>query len=193
VNNPPIASFITTCDGVHCTFNASASADPEGRALQYYLWDFGDAAGTNGTAIQQHTYAAPGTYRVVLKVADDASQRSAVESTITVQPGSLHIGDLDGTSTQGAKGLSIASVTVVVHDGGHRRVASAYLWGRWSSGDAGACTTDAAGQCTLSTALKGTGGSFTIQSVERVAYVYGGTNHDPDGDSNGTTITLKKR
>jgi hypothetical protein len=45
----------------------------------------------------------------------------------------------------------------------------------------------------LSTALKGTSGSFTIQSVERVAYVYGGTNHDPDGDSNGTTITVRKR
>jgi len=193
VNNPPIASFITTCDGVHCTFNASASADPEGRALQYYLWDFGDASGTNGTAIQQHTYAAPGTYRVVLKVADDASQRSAVESTITVQPGSVHVGDLDGTSTPGAKGSTVASVTVVVHDGAHRPVASAYVWGRWSSGVASACTTDAAGQCTLSTLLKGTGGSFTIQSVERVAYVYRGPNHDPDGDSNGTTITVKKR
>ena len=44
----------------------------------------------------------------------------------------------------------------------------------------------------MSTALKGTGGSFTIQSVEHVAYVYRGTNHDPDGDSNGTTITVKR-
>ena len=119
--NPPVASFVTTCDGVRCTFNASTSADPEGRALQYYSWNFGDGYGTYGTAIQQHTYAAPGTYRVVLTVADDSGQPATVQSTITVQPGSMHIGDLDGTSTPGARGSSIVNVTVVVHDGDHRR------------------------------------------------------------------------
>ena len=193
VNNPPIASFVTTCDAVRCTFDASASADPEGRALQYYWWNFGDGYGPNGTAIQQHTYATPGTYRVVLTVADDGGQQATVESTIAVQPGSLHIGDLDGTSTQGAKGSSIASVTVVVHDGDHRRITAAYVVGRWSSGDLGACYTEASGQCTMSTAIKGTSGSFTIQTVEQVAYVYRGTNHDPDGDSDGTKITVRKR
>jgi PKD repeat protein len=193
VNHPPVASFVKTCDGVRCTFDASTSADPEGRALQSYAWYFGDGYSTYGPAIQQHTYAAPGTYRVVLTVADDGGQTATVESTITVQPGSLHVGDLDGTSTQGAKGSSLASVTVLVHDGQHRRVASAYLWGRWSSGEASACTTDATGQCTLSTVLKGTGASFTIQTIELVTYVYSGTNHDPDGDSTGTTVTLKKR
>ncbi len=74
-----------------------------------------------GTAIQQHTYAAPGTYRVVLTVADDGGQTATVESTITVQPGSMHVGDLDGTSTQGAKASSLASVT----RRGPRRTASA--------------------------------------------------------------------
>ena len=34
VNNPPIASFVQTCDAIRCTFDASPSADPEGRALQ---------------------------------------------------------------------------------------------------------------------------------------------------------------
>ena len=41
--------------------------------------------------------------------------------------------------------------------------------------------------------LKGTGATFTIQTIEHVAYVYRGPNHDPDGDSNGTAITVKKR
>ena len=193
VNNPPTASFITTCDAVRCTFDASASVDPEGRSLQYYWWNFGDGYGPNGATIQQYTYALPGTYRVVLTVVDDAGLQATTQSTITVQPGSLHIGDLDGTSTQGARGWSIASVTVVVHDGGHRPVPSAYVVGRWSSGDLGACYTEAAGQCTMSTSLKGTGASFTIQTIELAAHVYGGPNHDPESDSNGTSITIRKR
>ena len=193
MNNPPIASFITTCDTLRCTFDASASADPEGRALQYYWWNFGDGYGPNGTAIQQHAYAAPGTYRVVLTVADDGGQQATVERAITVQPGSMHIGDLDGTSTQGAKGSSIASVTVVVHDGHHGRVVSAYLWGRWSSGDASGCTTDATGQCTLSTSLKGTAGTSPFRRSSTCVYAYRGPNHDPDGDSDGTKITVRKR
>ena len=192
VNRPPVASFVNTCDGLRCSFDASMSADPEGRALRYG-WSFGDGYGPNGTAIQQHTYAAPGTYRVVLAVVDDGDQTATVESTIAVQRGAMHVGDLDGTSIQGAKGSSIASVTVVVHDGNHQRVLSAYVWGLWSSGDAGACTTDGTGQCTLSTAVKGTSGTFTIQAIEQPAYVYSGPNHDPDGDSDGTKITIRKR
>jgi PKD repeat protein len=192
VNNPPTASFVATCDAVRCTFDASASADPEGRALRDYFWNFGDGWGLSGVAIQ-HTYATPGSYRVVLTVVDDSGQYVTAEKTITVKPGPLHIGDLDGTSTQGAKGTSIASVTVVVHDGDHRRMSAAYVVGRWSTGDLGACYTEATGQCTISTSVKGTSASFTIQTIELVAYVYAGPNHDPDGDSNGTTITLKKR
>ena len=75
VNNPPMASFVTTCDSVRCTFDASASADPEGRALQYYCLEFRRWSGAHGNAIQQHTYAAPGTYRVVLTVVDDGARR----------------------------------------------------------------------------------------------------------------------
>jgi hypothetical protein len=118
---------------------------------------------------------------------------ATVESTIVVELGSMHVGDLDGTTRQGAKGSSIASVTVVVHDRNHQRVASAYVLGRWSSGDGGGCTTDGTGQCAISTALKGTGGTFTIRTIEHAAYAYRALNHDPDADSDGTTITLKKK
>jgi hypothetical protein len=194
VNHPPVASFDHTCDSLRCTFDASTSADPEGRALRYSWWtNSGNGTVFNGTAITQHTYGAPGTFLVLLTVADDAGQMATVERTIGVQPGAMHVGDLDGTSTQGAKGSSIARVTVVVHDRNHQRVASAYVSGRWSSGEGSGCTTDGTGQCTMSTALKGTGGTLTIRTVEHVAFVYQGPNHDPDADSDGTTITLKKR
>jgi hypothetical protein len=47
----------------------------------------------------------------------------------------------------------------------------------------------------MSTGVRGTqaGTSFTIRTVEHAVYVYRGLNHDPDGDSDGTTITFKKK
>ena len=112
-----------------------------------------------------------------------------------IQPGSMHVGDLDGTSTPGSKPSSIVNVTVVVHDGDHLAVTSARVNGLWSSGEAGGCTTDGTGRCSVSTAVRGSqaGTTFTIRTVEHVVYVYRGPNHDPDGDSNGTAITFKKR
>ena len=194
VNNPPAPSFVGVCDSVRCSFDASASADPEGRPLHYYSWNFGDGYGEYGSAVQEHTYAAPGTYRIVLTVADDVGQQATFEATISAQPGSMHVGDLDGASTN-SKASSILNVTVMVHDGSHRAVTSATVSGRWSSGEAGGCTTDATGRCSVSTAVRGSqaGTTFTIQTMSHTAFVYRGLNHDPDGDSDGTAITFKKR
>lgn len=195
VNHPPVPSFGWICDAGRCTFDASASADPEGRALRYYAWNFGDGYGESGTAIQNHTYTAPGTYPVVLTVADDVGQEATFGATITIEPGSMHVGDLDGTSTPGSRPSSMLNVTVVVHDADHRPVSDASVIGLWSSGEAGGCTTDGTGRCTMSTAARGTqaGTTFTIRTVEHVVKVYRGLNHDPDGDSDGTTITFKKK
>lgn len=195
VNNPPVASFTRVCDSARCTFNAAASADPEGRALRTFFWNFGDGYGAYGTAIQEHTYAGLGTYRIVLTVADDAGQQATSDDTISIQPAPIHIGDLDGSSTQGSRQPSTVTVTVVAHDGGHRPVPNARVVGLWSSGDAAGCTTEGTGRCTFSTAVRGTqaGASLTIQTVEHALYLYRGVNHDPDGDSDGTTFTFKKK
>jgi PKD repeat protein len=195
VNNPPVPAFTRVCDAVRCTFDASTSADPEGRALQYYWWDFGDSYGVTGAAIQEHIYAAPGTYRIVLTVADDVGLQAAIDATITIQPRSMHVGDLDGVSTAGSRASTIFNVTVAVHDGDHRPVTNARVTGLWSSGEAGWCTTNGTGQCTVSTALRATqaGTTFTIRTVKHMAYVYQGLNHDPDRDSDGTTITITKK
>jgi hypothetical protein len=37
------------------------------------------------------------------------------------------------------------------------------------------------------------GTTFTIRTVEHVVNVYRGIKLDPDGDSDGTTITFKKK
>ena len=134
-------------------------------------------------------------YRIVLTVADDVDQWASFDTTITIQTGSMHVGDLDGTSTPGPKLSSIVKVTVVVHDADHRPVTNAWVVGLWSSGETGGCTTDGTGQCTVSAVLSGAraGTTFTIRSLEHAVYVYRGPNHDPEGNSDGTTITIKKK
>jgi YVTN family beta-propeller protein len=71
----PHASFTASAGqvgpGVPVNFDASASADSDGKVLSY-AWDFGD--GTTQTLrgpTATHAYTAPGIYRVGLKLTDD--------------------------------------------------------------------------------------------------------------------------
>ena len=65
------------------SFDASASADPDG-SIASYAWDFGDGTTGNGAATT-HTYTAAGTYSVTLVVMDDAGATDTWTTTIRVQ------------------------------------------------------------------------------------------------------------
>ena len=67
---PPEPEFTVTCDiERNCTFDASASFDPDGTIVSWD-WDFGDG-GTDSGEIVNHTYAAYQDYTVILTVTDD--------------------------------------------------------------------------------------------------------------------------
>jgi PKD repeat protein len=109
-NQAPTASFTSACTDLACTFDGSASNDPDG-TLQVFTWDFGDGAGgTGGTAT--HSYAAAGTYTVRLTVTDDGGASSTTTRLVTVTappppppppppPGSLASDTFDRTVTNG--------------------------------------------------------------------------------------------
>ncbi|MGH2605950.1 MAG: Ig-like domain-containing protein, partial [Anaerolineales bacterium] len=109
----------------------------------------------------------------------------------------IHMGNLDGLSTnQGSTWTAI--VTVVVHDGNHNPVVSATVTGQWNGAvpATSSCTTDAQGMCQVR--LEGIRKRypsvvFAVTGVTHPSSVYQSPqNHDPDGDSDGTTITVTK-
>jgi serine protease len=81
VDNPPTANFTFSCNGLVCSFNGSGSTDDNG--ISSYSWTFGD--GTTGTgATPSKTYAAAGTFSVVLTVRDTANQTGTRTQSVTV-------------------------------------------------------------------------------------------------------------
>jgi serine protease AprX len=109
----------------------------------------------------------------------------------------VHIGDLDG-SVSSQRSAWTASVSVTVHNEAHGPLAGASVSGNWNGGatGSGSCVTGATGSCivTKSGIRKKSGTvTFTVSSVSQSGLTYAsGSNHDPDGDSNGTAITVAK-
>jgi Tol biopolymer transport system component len=106
----------------------------------------------------------------------------------------MHIGDLDGTRTN-QQNTWTALVTITVHDRNHIPVSNAAVNGSWSiGGTASSCTTDNTGRCFVSkSAIPRNTKSvvFTIVNATNSTFVYrSADNHDPDGDSNGTSVTV---
>lgn len=106
-----------------------------------------------------------------------------------------HVGDLDGLSLR-QPGVWLAQVTVSVHDDAHLPVSGALVSGTWVDFGTASCTTGADGTCLV--ALNGiprrtSSVTFVVDDVSHASLVYSpGANHDPDGDSDGTTITVNR-
>ena len=119
--------------------------------------------------------------------------------TATPTPGAsanLHVGDLDGTKSSVNRKTWSATVTIYVHDANENPLASATVSGVWNNGISGtlSCSTNSLGNCQVSAGSISTNissATFTVTGVTKSAYTYvASSNHDPDGDSNGTAITI---
>ena len=121
---------------------------------------------------------------------------STPTSTSTPTGTVMHVGDLDGSGVSGSGSNWQARVTITVHDAQHNAVDSAAVSGNWSSGYSGSasCTTNSAGQCSVTTGnvnKRTSSVTFTVSNVTRSGRTYqSSSNHDPDGNSTGTRITV---
>ena len=136
------------------------------------------------------------TYRVL----DATSASAAVTISITVTaappPNPIHVGDLDGTGTASGKNWT-ARVTIRVDTASEAAVAGAVVSGSWSNGASGtaSCTTTSAGTCTVQKTKLARASiaqvTFTVTGVTKSGSSYSpAANHDPDDDSNGTSIVV---
>jgi subtilisin family serine protease len=108
LNSPPIAKFSPNCLLLTCTFDGSASSDPDG-SIAGYAWTFGD--GTEGTGVSvTKSYAVSGNFSVKLTVTDDkgAQGTSTAIVSVTVPPIPPTILSVTGASSRnGTKSATI--------------------------------------------------------------------------------------
>jgi subtilisin family serine protease len=117
--------------------------------------------------------------------------------TPTPDPGAtMHAGDLDGLASPAGRNRWDATVTILVHDAAENPISGATVSATWSGGvsGSGSCVTDGTGACAIAERnIKGNVGSviLTVDAVSHPALIYEpAANHDPDGDSDGTSITI---
>ncbi len=79
VNHAPVADAgrDALTESLIVSFDGTASIDPDGDPLTY-RWDFGDGASATGARVQ-HTYAAAGTYPIILVVDDGKGLHNSVD------------------------------------------------------------------------------------------------------------------
>src|SRR5258708_12537498 len=81
-NVPPTAAFTSSCNGLVCSFDGTASSDSDGTVVSY-AWDFGDGSSATGAATS-HTYAATSNPTITLTVTDDRGGTGTVSHQVSV-------------------------------------------------------------------------------------------------------------
>jgi PKD repeat protein/subtilisin family serine protease len=193
-NVGPTAGFTSSCTDLDCTFT-DTSTDSDGSVVGWD-WDFGDG---NSDAAQDpaHSYAAGGTYTVNLTVTDNEGATDTTSASVTVtEPGggaTMHVADLDGVGVAAGRPW-MAVVTISVVDDLGAVVVAATVDGVWKDGTTVTCSTVTDGTCSVELGnqrRKST--NYTVTSITAGSLSYDpGSNTDPDGDSDGTIITVFK-
>jgi hypothetical protein len=174
---------IERCQGAGCS-NFAPLAQVGTDVVSY-----GDTGLTGNTTYRYRVYA--------FNAGGDSGYSNEAEAT-TQAASLMHIGDLDGASSKVNRTKWKATVVIAVHDSVDAALSGAIVSGTWSGGysGTGSCTTDASGTCSVSTANVANNKAnvtFTVSNVTKSGYSYNpAANHDVDGGTNGTSITVAK-
>jgi hypothetical protein len=127
----------------------------------------------------------------------ETSTPTPVPPTFTPTPiPTIHVRDLDVVQIGGISDQKEALVTIHVVTNTGLNVGYAIVRGSWTVSGEGAritCLTTASGRCTVGSGKIPAAGfsTFTVTGVTHSTYNYNPWNNsDPDGDSNGTSITI---
>jgi len=211
VDDPPTVAITSPVNGdtVSGTIEVTADAtDDKGvTQVEFFVGDASigvDKDGSDSWSISWDTTEVGDDIHTVTATATDAIGQTDTDSiSVTVNntmADTMYVGDLDGsTDLKGTSGRWEVFVTVTIHDENHNPVANATVAGAWSGATTGTVsgTTGSDGTVMVSTGNMSGGVSvtFTVTGVDHVTLTYDvGANHDPDpdGDSDGTSITIYK-
>jgi hypothetical protein len=141
-----------------------------------------------------------GSYTITARAVDNlGSVGDSPAVTITVNAPTMHVGDLDASAAAAAKQTWHGAVSIAIHSASESPVSGTVVRGTWSGavGGSGMCTTNVTGSCSIATGniniKKGAAATLTISSVNHPSYQYqSSANHDVDGGSNGSSITVRR-
>src|SRR5213593_978992 len=196
VGNQPVGAFDVTLqeapDGAPFAPQTVTSLSAGPQTTLTFSWST-----SSTTSIGSHTLTASHNL-----TPDDNATNNQASTTVTVNSPSnvIHIGNLDSMTSRSGSQWS-ATVEITVHDADHNPLNGATVVGHWSvlGLNSDTCTTgDLGGNGTcimLFPSLKKRvlSVNLTVVSVTIAGRTYDRTlNHDPDGDSNGTTIRVNR-
>jgi hypothetical protein len=193
ISTPFDVSLQDATDAVSLGTQAVASLAPGAVTNLSFSWN------TTAASLGDHTLAASHTLTDDNGANNQASTISVVSAT-GPGDGTMHVGDLDGIPSDDGTTWS-AIVEVTIHDSNHQPLNGATIVGSWNRRglNSDTCTTGELGgngTCimlfpSLRTSVKSV--TFTVGSVTMAGKTYAsGSNHDPDGDSNGTSIKVNR-
>jgi len=207
VDTPPTVTITDPPAGavVSGTVTVRADATDDGVVTQVEFFVDGASIGTDSTSPWAVTWdtsgESNGPHTVRAVATDDGGQMGENAISVTVDngsaPTSAHVGDLDGVSGPWDSRRWRADVTIAVVDDTAQPVAGATVSGTWSTGSQGttSCVTDASGRCGVFRRISNRRASvrWTVTAVSHPTLTYDSSaNSDPDGDSDGTRITVTR-
>jgi thermitase len=198
-----LAAFAVATGQINLTWTDNAS-DEYGFRLERSTdgthWEAAGSVGPDTTAYADSGLLANTTYfyRVLAYngAGDSAVSNIASATTPAVSEASLHVGDLEGSSSPGRKDRWDATVTILVHDANEAPVGGATVSGIWTAGvnASDTCITNSSGICTLTKSNIKTSVpsvTFSVIDIAHATLPYQALdNHDLDGDSNGTSLVI---
>jgi serine protease AprX len=177
-------------------------ADPSDTVVQSSTCSASDPCAYGRQETLQFRPTEPGTYTIVVYPAGDGDGSGGTFSLdLFTGPvtGSAalhdHVGDLDGSSVWVTATRWRAKATIAVETDAPAAVAGATVTGTWTGGTTASCVTNTNGRCSVTKRFGKAKASatFTVTSVTSASYTYSpGDNHDPDGDSSGTAISIAR-
>ena len=184
--------------------NVTASASDDNGVTQVQFFVDGNSILVDTTAPYSATWNttaySDGSHTISAFATDTIGQTGSSSVNVTVQNSpvvTIHVGDLDGVAGTSRKNW-FATITITVHNASHNPLKDVTVAGSWSGGTTGtsSCITNDIGQCSVTSSSmnsKKANVTYTVSSLAGLGYSYdSGANHDPEIDSNGTSIPVPK-